>query len=98
MSAAEQISAYISKSTKREIERYTEAHGVKKGHFIEQALLHHLQALRELPSDLPVPSQLKLTKESQATVAGLVLKPRRRTKAMRDLLAGKPVPGEPKDW
>ena len=25
--------------------------GVKKGHLVEQALLHHLQALNELPSE-----------------------------------------------
>ena len=34
------------------VERYTEARGVKKGHLIEEALLHHLQALRELPADI----------------------------------------------
>jgi hypothetical protein len=46
-----QISAYISEATKQEVERYANAHGVKKGHLVEEALLHHLQALRELPAD-----------------------------------------------
>ena len=41
-----QISAYVSDTTKELVERYVEAHGVKKGRLIEEALLHHLQALR----------------------------------------------------
>ena len=50
-----QISTIISGSTKEMVDRYTEAHGVKKGHLIEEALLHHLQALRELPADIIIP-------------------------------------------
>jgi hypothetical protein len=49
--AETQISAFISDTTKELVERYVEAHGVKKGHLIEEALLHHLQALRDLPAD-----------------------------------------------
>lgn len=45
--AETQISAYISESTKELVERYAESHGVKNGHLVEEALLHHLQALRE---------------------------------------------------
>lgn len=93
-----QISAFISASTKKLVERYAEAHGVKKGRLIEEALLHHLQALRELPADIVIPPQLVLTPKSLATVVQLVTKPRKPTRAMRDLRAGKPVPGEPEDW
>ena len=46
-----QISAHISQETKQLIERYADAHGVKRGALVEQALLHHLPALRELPAD-----------------------------------------------
>lgn len=90
-----QISAYISEATKEQVERYVEAHGVKKGYLLEEALLHHLQALRELPADIVVPPRLTLTAESYSAVAGLVEKPRRRTKALRDLMAGKAIDGEP---
>ncbi len=93
-----QISAFISKETKKLVERYVDAHGVKKGHLIEEALLHHLQALRELPSDLVIPPQLVLTAKSFERVARLVKKPRRPNKAMRALLAGKRLPNEPEDW
>jgi HJR/Mrr/RecB family endonuclease len=90
-----QISTYISESTKQQLERYAEAHGVKKGYLVEQALLHHLQALRELPADIVIPPRLTLTSKSFDMVAKLIKKPRKPTKALRDLLAGKPVDGEP---
>ena len=90
-----QISAYISISTKREVERYAEAHGVKKGHLVEEALLHHMLALRELPVDIVIPPRIVLSRASFAKVEALVRKPPRPTKAMRDLLAGKRIDGEP---
>ena len=75
-----QISAFISEATKLQVERYAEAHGVKKGHLIEEALLHHLQALRELPADIVIPPRLVLTPKSYALVARLVKKPASRTR------------------
>jgi len=89
-----QISAYISEATKQQVERYAEAHGVKKGHLVEEALLHHLQALRELPADIVIPPRLTVSVRSFEAVVELIKKPRRPTKAMRDLMAGKPVDGE----
>ena len=86
-----QISAYISDATRRAVERYAEAHGVKKGRLIEEALLHHLRALQELPADIVVPPRLTVTARSFAKAAGIVRKPRKPTKALRDLMAGKPV-------
>jgi hypothetical protein len=88
-----QISAYISASTKQQVERYAEAHGVKKGYLVEEALLHHLQALRELPADIVIPPRLTITSKSFETVAKLAKRPRKPTKALRDLMAGKPVDG-----
>jgi hypothetical protein len=80
-----QISAFISDSTKEMLERYTEAHGVKKAHLIEEALLHHFQALRELPIDVIIPARLVVSKESGQAIIERVDKPRRPTKAMRAL-------------
>ena len=90
-----QISAFISKATKREFERYADAHGVKKGHLVEEALLHHLQALRELPADLVIPPRITLTPRSFAAAVRLVKNPPKPTKALRDLLSGKPLADEP---
>ncbi|MBX3229090.1 MAG: hypothetical protein KIT84_02030 [Labilithrix sp.] len=36
------------------MERHVRKTGVKKGHLIEQALLHHLQALDEIPAEYVV--------------------------------------------
>ncbi|MBI4705429.1 MAG: hypothetical protein HY744_30365 [Deltaproteobacteria bacterium] len=93
--ARTQISAYISESTKQQVERYAQAHGVRKGYLVEEALLHHLQALRELPADIVIPPRLTVTAESFEKVAELIKKPRKPTKALRDLMAGKPIDGEP---
>ena len=90
-----QISAFISEATKQQVERYAEAHGVKKGYLVEEALLHHLKALRELPADIVIPPRLTVSAKSFDAVAALVKKPRKPTKALRDLMAGKRVDGEP---
>ena len=90
-----QISAHISEETKELVERYADAHGMKKGALIEQALLHHLQALRELPPDIVIPPRLKLSAASFEEVARLIAKPRKPTKAMRALMAGKSEPHDP---
>ena len=92
--AETQISAYISESTKEHVEHYAEAHGVKKGYLVEQALLHHLQALRELPADIVIPPRITVKPASFEAVIGLVKKPRKPTKSLRALLAGKPVDDE----
>jgi hypothetical protein len=93
--ADSQISAYISEATKLQVERYAEAHGVKKGYLVEEALLHHLQALRELPADIVIPPRLTVTVAAFDAVTELVKRPRKPTKALRDLMAGKRVKGEP---
>ncbi|MEO8906426.1 MAG: hypothetical protein ABI488_27590 [Polyangiaceae bacterium] len=90
-----QISAYISETTKQQVERYADAHGVKKGHLVEEALLHHLQALRELPADIVIPPRITVTTASFETVTALIKKPRKPTRALRELMAGKRAAGEP---
>ncbi|MBK8254487.1 MAG: hypothetical protein IPK82_17695 [Polyangiaceae bacterium] len=80
-----QISAVISDSTNQALEQYADAHGLKKGYLIEEALLHHLQALREIPLDVIIPAKLTVSAESGRMVMERVTKPRRPTKAMREL-------------
>ena len=80
-----QISANISPETKRQLEKYVRARGVKKGFIIENALLHHLRALAELPEDAMIPPRLVVTRESgERLVARLESEPR-PTKVMREL-------------
>ncbi len=89
------ISAFISETTRELLESYVTAHGVRQGRVIEEALLHHLQALRELPADVVLPPRLVLTPESFEEVAALVIAAPAPTPAMRDLMAGRTVEGEP---
>lgn len=81
-----QISAYISRDTKRELERLVRARGLKKGFVIEQALKHHLLALRELPDEAIVPTTLVLERESFERVARELRSPSQPTPALRKLM------------
>lgn len=84
-----QISAFISEETKEEFERYVERKGLKKAFVLEQALQLHLRALRELPSEVLVPAQLKLSAASFDRLVDRIEHPRAPTKAMRALFAKK---------
>ena len=75
--ADKRISARISEETRKQLERYADAQGVKKDALVEQALLHHLQALRELPADIIIPPRLELSASSFKRVARLIAKPRK---------------------
>jgi hypothetical protein len=68
---------------------------MKKGYLVEEALLHHLQALHELPADIVIPPRLIVTAKSFEKVAELVEKPPQPTTALRDLMSGKAVDGDP---
>ena len=70
-----QVSAFISDSTKDALEQYAEAHGLKKAFLIEEALLHHLQALRELPFDVIIPARLVVSSDSGQAMLERVTKP-----------------------
>jgi predicted transcriptional regulator len=48
----------ISEHTKQQLDRYAKAHGLKRSHLVEQALLHHLQAEHEFPADIEIPPHL----------------------------------------
>ena len=63
-----QISALVSRTTKELLERHVRATGVKKGHLVEQALRHHLQALQELPADIVIHPKLVVTRKSGETI------------------------------
>jgi hypothetical protein len=84
-----QISAYISNTTKSLVEEYTDHHGVKKAHLVEEALLHHIQALRELPADLVIPPRVVVSRDVGEAILEKIEHPRKPTKAMRDLLSNK---------
>ena len=80
-----QVSAYISEETKAEIEAYVKSRGVKKAYLIEEALQHHLQALREIPEDLVIPARLVLTREAMTQIAERIDGKGEPTEALKDL-------------
>lgn len=80
-----QISALISRTTKELLERHVRATGLKKGHLVEQALRHHLQALQELPTDIIVHPKLVVTRRSGEAVLRKI-ETGRSTKALRELM------------
>lgn len=84
--AQSQISAFVSDSTREQLERFADAHGVKKAYVVEQALLHHLQALRQLPADLIISAQIAVDAASLGRVAKLINAPRKPTPALRKLM------------
>lgn len=85
MSTSTQVSAYISEETKAQIEAYTKSHGTKKAWLIEEALQHHLLALREIPEDLIIPSRLVLTKNAIAQIEQRLAEEGQPTEALKDL-------------
>jgi len=85
MPISTQVSAYISEETKAQVEAYVKRHGVKKAYLIEEALQHHLQALREIPEDLIIPSRLVLTSEAMAQIAERIAEEEQPTEALKAL-------------
>lgn len=68
-----QISAPISETTRLLLEKHLRRTGVKKGHLIEQALLHHLQALDELPIEYVVHPRLVVSRQTGEELLSNVL-------------------------
>lgn len=87
---ATQISATISPATRDRLERYARARGLKKGFVIEQALLHYLQALSELPEDVVIPPRLVLTTASGERLLARLDANEGPTPALRELFDGEP--------
>jgi hypothetical protein len=82
-----QISAMVSVRTKELLERQVRATGVKKGHLVEAALRHHLQALLELPADVIVHPKVIVEPRSGAALARRLVSRPRPTAALRKLMS-----------
>ena len=64
MAKETQISAQISETTRELMEKHVRQTGVKKGHLVEQALLHHLQALEELPAEYIIHPRIVVSRKT----------------------------------
>jgi hypothetical protein len=85
MAKESQISAIISETTRELLEKHVRATGLKKGHLVEQALLHHIRALDELPAEIIIHPRIVVSRKTgEAILEGIAsAKP---TKALRDLM------------
>ena len=86
MDKVSQISAPVSPLTRDRLERYSRQSGVKKGHLIEQALLHHLQALESLPVDVVIHPRLVLSAKSGAELIKRLNEPPMPAAKLRKLM------------
>lgn len=80
-----QISALISRTTKERLERHVRSTGVKKGHLLEQALLHHLQALQELPAEFIMHPRIVVSRKGGKDILRQ-MKSAEPTPALRELM------------
>lgn len=83
-----QISAHISEETRSQIEVFVRRRGITKARLIEDALQHHLAALREIPDEVVIPTRLVLTQESFAEVVGAIESQAEPSEALRQLMRG----------
>jgi len=81
-----QISATVSKETKKLLDDYARRRGVKKSFIIEEALRRHLADAGPIPEEFLVSPVVRLSAESIQTLAELLESPPPPTKAMRTLL------------
>ena len=88
MRKAVQISAEVSPRTKQLLEQYARATGMKKGYLMEQAVLHHIHALQELPSDVIIPQKLVVSQASGRRIVREIAGSSKPTKELQKLMSG----------
>lgn len=81
-----QISATISKNTKISVENYLKKTGLKKSFLIEEALLHHLQALKEIPQELIIPTRIQVNNDTLQQILTLLENPPEPNNALKQLM------------
>ncbi len=80
------ISATISTETKLSVEHYLKKTGLKKSFVIETALLHYLQALKEIPTDVIIPSQIQVNHNTFQQLVNLLENPPEPSTELKNLM------------
>ena len=88
MSNTVQISARISKTTQKRVDRFVRSRGMKKSHLIEQALLHYIEALDVLPEYANIPKCVILSDEGWNKVVERLENPQPATPDLEELMRG----------
>jgi len=85
-SQSTQISASVSKETKKLLDAYTRKRGIKKSFVIEPALRHHLLAAVKIPEEFLVPPALRIKMEEIRAVVAQLESMAQPTPAMLELM------------
>lgn len=88
MSTQSQISATISATTKDELDRFTESHGLKQNFVVEQALRLFMRVRQELPDEAFIPARLVIDDPSFDRIVDAIERPSPPTEALRELMRG----------
>lgn len=80
------ISATISTQTKTSVENYLKKTGLKKSFLIETALLHYLQALKEIPQDVIIPTQIHVNHNTLQQLLSLLDNPPEPSQELKNLM------------
>jgi hypothetical protein len=67
------------------LEKHVRATGVKKGHLVEQALLHHIQALDELPAEFVIHPRIVVSRKTGEAILKQ-MRSAKPTRALRKLM------------
>lgn len=84
-----QISATVSDTTRKKLDRFVRGHGLKKNFVIEQALLYYMEARRELPDEAFIPARVVLNDETFLKVVERLDAPLVPTDKLRELMRGR---------
>ena len=82
-----QISAQVARTTSELLERFSEQTGIKKGYLVEQALLHHIAVLQELPEDAIIPPRAVAAAEAGRTLLKEIENPSEPNHELRALMS-----------
>lgn len=86
-----QISGFIPEDVRDDFERLVKSRGLKKGYVLEQALRHHLRALREIPEEFIIPATVVLSEESFKGLLRQLKSRSKPTNTLKKLMRGEPV-------
>lgn len=85
--ARHQLSADVSEATKALLDRYVRDRGLKEGYLIEEAVLHHIRALEELPGDVIIPPRIVVDDQGWSAILERLEQPSKSTDTMRRLMS-----------
>lgn len=88
MTISTQVSASISVTTRKMLDRFAEELGLKKNFIVEQALLYFMEARRELPDEAFIPTRIVLDDEGFERLAAQLDAEPAPTDALRELMRG----------